>query len=498
MFHEVQNIVKIEIQVFGRVTQSDIIGAVFGQTEDVLGEHLELRHLQKTHQIGRIDVETEFDGEKTIGMITIPSHMDRSLTVIIAAALETITKIGPCRAAARVNEIENIKSIKIREIIDHAKKLLEKFMSISIASQELIDEVVNDVRISRETKYGKEGREVPCGPEVEQFDEIIFVETVPELHNLLKSGINNVVAFEDCSKIETLKELAEKHSVIIFINKGREYLVRKICEFADADSFTKPDVDKPIVQLESKEIFKAIRNIIACEQMVGKKVSFTTSSSEAAPMPIPMSASMQSQRLEVPQNDSSQSQYTEERREFRPRPQFQQKQFNDRPFNDRFRNEHRTTERFEPRQNSQRFEGPRFDRNQNNQNRDQRPEPQRYESRNDRDTRLESPRYESRDNRMDNRINEEDQQLFKEKLAEVKGANHAIVIDNHRHILGKLPNEVITETVKSLSNVHSIIVDGKITKDLIFAAERAGVKFLVGSSAEGYSNRLKIITNLAV
>src|SRR3989338_6694428 len=184
MYNEVQNIVNIEIKVYGRVTQSDIVGAVFAQTEDVLGKELELRNLQKTNQIGRIEVKTEFDGTNTVGLVTIPSYMDRTMTVVIAASLETINKIGPCRAEARVKDIENIKSIKIRQIIDHAKKVLEKFMSISVASQELIDEVVNDVRISRETKYGKEGREVPCGPEVEQFDEIIFVETVPELHNL--------------------------------------------------------------------------------------------------------------------------------------------------------------------------------------------------------------------------------------------------------------------------------------------------------------------------
>ncbi|MBW3017714.1 hypothetical protein KY325_00990, partial [Candidatus Woesearchaeota archaeon] len=263
---EVENIIKIEIQVLGRVNQSDIIGAVFGQTEDVLGDVLELRKLQKQNKIGRIEVETEYTPEGTKGIITIPSYMDRTNTVIIAAALETIKKIGPCKANARILKIENIKEIKIKQIIEHAKKVLEKFMSISVDSQELIDKVTAEVRMSQTEEFGEE--KLLTGPNIDRYDELIFVETEDDLKNLLKCGIKNAVAFGDMSKRDALKRLADKHEVIVFINKGREFLVKKLLEFADIDSYTKPEIGKRIQDLESKEIYKAIRGAISTEQIV--------------------------------------------------------------------------------------------------------------------------------------------------------------------------------------------------------------------------------------
>jgi hypothetical protein len=280
---EVQNTIKIEIQVLGRVNQSDIIGAVFGQTEDVLGDALELRKLQKQNLIGRIEVDTEYTSDGTRGIITIPSYMDRTNTVIIAAALETIKKIGPCKAKARILKIENIKEIKIKKIIDHAKKVLEKFMNISVDSQELIDKVSSEVRMSQHIEYGDE--KLITGPNIDKFDDLIFVETLGDLKNMLKYGIKNVVAFEDMSKKDTLKELADKHEIIVFVNKGKEFLVKKLLEFADVDSYTKPEMNKRIHELESKEIYKAIRSAISTEQIGAKSSSRPEPSHSSFPKP---------------------------------------------------------------------------------------------------------------------------------------------------------------------------------------------------------------------
>ena len=453
MFAEVQNIVNIEIKVYGRVTQSDIIGAVFGQTEDVLGKELELRNLQKTNQIGRIEVKTEFDGTNTVGLVTIPSYMDRTMTVIIAAALETINKIGPCRAEAKVKDIENIKSIKIRQIIDHAKKVLEKFMSISISSQELIDEVVNEVRMSRVEKYGKEGMEVLCGPNIKKSDQIIFVESLDDMKNLLKSGIDNVVAFEDCTKTETLRDLAEKHEVIIFINRGKDYLVKKICEFADADSFTRPDVDKRISELESKELFKAIRNTISCNQITARmSVMPQQTNPYISPAKRVENRPVQSERTSF--------QRSEPQRSFVRPIQITQ---NDRaPIH--------PIQRVESKPNFQRSENrPTY----NQQRTDNRTEFQQQHS-----------------------LSPSDEVLFKGKLNDILGKNMAIVIDKEKKVLGQIPIDAIVDTMKGLNNVYSIIVGGKISRELIFAAEKSNVKYLIGTSSEDRSNRVRIVTNL--
>ncbi|MBW3011522.1 hypothetical protein KY326_04860 [Candidatus Woesearchaeota archaeon] len=401
---EPQNIIKIEIKVMGRVNQSDIIGAVFGQTEDVLGETLELRKLQKENKIGRIEVETEYTPEGTTSMITIPSFMDQTHTVIIAAALETIKKIGPCKAEARVKKIENIKELKLKKIIEHAKKVLEKFMSVSVDSQELVDKVTYAVRMDQVAEYGEE--KVPCGPGIETYDDLIFVETVEDLKNLLKYGIKNTVAFEDLSKQATLKDLADKHEVIVLINRGKEYLIKKLMEFADIDKMVKPDPGKRVIDLTSKELFKTKRAAVSTEQIV--------------------TASAPTQR--APERKF-------ERREQRPpRQEFQ------RP----------------PRQEYKREE----------------PRPQRVS------------------------IDPRSERLFKEKLAEIKGKGLACIIDRNLNVLGMIPMDGLIDTIKSINNVHSIIVDGKISRDLVDIAEKIRCKYLVGSESERTSRMVQIITNL--
>jgi DNA primase len=48
----------------GTVEKPDVIGAVFGQSEGLLGPDMELRELQKTGRVGRIDVEMRTVMEK--------------------------------------------------------------------------------------------------------------------------------------------------------------------------------------------------------------------------------------------------------------------------------------------------------------------------------------------------------------------------------------------------------------------------------------------------
>ena len=395
---EIQNIIKVGITVYGRVSQSDIIGAVFGQTEDVLGESLELRRLQKDNKIGRIEVDVDTSGDVTKGIITIPSSLDKVTNVIIAAALETIQKIGPCKASAKVIKLEDIKELKIKEIIARAKKVLEKFMSISINSSELVEDVISSVNMSQMEHYGK----LPVGPQIKHFDEVIFVETVEELKNLLKYGIKNVAAFEDMSNVEDIKKLASEHEITVFVNRGREFLVKKLMEIADMDNMAKADPGKKIEHLTSKELFKCIRGAVACKQFA-----------------------------EAPQK----TYHSHERKTFhRPERRVETKPFHDR------RNDRRDTRRSIP------------------------------------------PR---------------ETEVFRSTIQELEGSNQAIVLDYQLHVLGKVPVEGLSQTVSSLSGkIHSVIVNGPITRDLVQSAERSRVKYLVGKSAETNSRFVRIVTNI--
>jgi len=109
----------------GHLEKPDVIGAIFGQTEGLLGSELEMRELQKEGRIGRIEVDLEVVDGKSVGEIRAPTALDKSETTIIAAALETIDRIGPTEASIQVTKIEDVRGSKRDFIIERAKKLLE-------------------------------------------------------------------------------------------------------------------------------------------------------------------------------------------------------------------------------------------------------------------------------------------------------------------------------------------------------------------------------------
>src|SRR3989338_4900019 len=96
-------IVNATINIEGVVDRPDVIGAIFGQTEGLLGSDLELRELQRSCRIGRIEVKLETKGGITRGNIIIPSSLDKAESSIVGAALEIIERIGPCESKIKVD-----------------------------------------------------------------------------------------------------------------------------------------------------------------------------------------------------------------------------------------------------------------------------------------------------------------------------------------------------------------------------------------------------------
>ena len=86
-------IIKANIVIEGIVEKPDIVGAIFGQTEGLLGDDLDLRELQKTGRIGRIQVEVNNEGGHSIGLVLIPSSLNKVETSILAAGLEAVDRV---------------------------------------------------------------------------------------------------------------------------------------------------------------------------------------------------------------------------------------------------------------------------------------------------------------------------------------------------------------------------------------------------------------------
>lgn len=260
-------IIHSTINVEGVVDRPDVIGAIFGQTEGLLGSELELRELQKSGKIGRIEVNLKAKNGKTDGEIIIPSSLDKAETSIVGAAMEIIERIGPCLALIKVVKIEDIRISKRDHLVARAKELLKEMITGTIPdSQELAEEVSSSVRVMEITSYGKE--KLPAGPSVEESDEIIIVEGRADVITLLKNGFKNGIAMNGSNVPLTLIELCKKKTVTVFVDgdRGGDLNIQELLQVAEIDFITKAPDGKEVEELTQKEIHKALRGVITVEQ----------------------------------------------------------------------------------------------------------------------------------------------------------------------------------------------------------------------------------------
>ena len=135
-------LIHAAITADGIVERSDVVGAIFGQTEGLLGDELDLRDLQQSSKVGRIDADIDSQNGQSFGEVTIASSLDRVQTAILAASLETITRVGPCDATVEVTNIEDVRRAKRRAVVERAKELLvESFDESVMTSSEILEEV---------------------------------------------------------------------------------------------------------------------------------------------------------------------------------------------------------------------------------------------------------------------------------------------------------------------------------------------------------------------
>ena len=256
------------ISVEGVVDRPDVIGAVFGQTEGLLGNELELRELQRSGRIGRIEVNLEIKSGKASGMILIPSSLDKAETAIVGASLETIQRIGPCNAKVRTQKIEDVRISKRTYVIERAKELLKTLVdSVLPDSQEIADEVAHSVRMMEIREYGSD--RLASGPAIDESEDIIVVEGRADVLNLLKYGIKNAIAMNGTNVPQTIIDLCKKKIVTVFVDgdKGGDLIIREISDVAEIDYVTRAPDGKEVEEITKKEIHKALRARVAVEQV---------------------------------------------------------------------------------------------------------------------------------------------------------------------------------------------------------------------------------------
>jgi len=271
MTNEGKYVIHATIRTDGTVARKDVVGAIFGQTEGLLGEELQLRKLQRTGRIGHVDVILHQHKGKVNGEIQLSSSIDQVSTAVIGAALETIDRIGPCKSVIKVKRIENIRSAKKDTVIDRAKQLLLDIVNSGAdESRNILDEVRTVLNLEKEADY----KGMTAGPNVGESEAIIIVEGRNDVRNLLKYDIKNAIATMGSGINPELAKLAKgKKTVTAFLDgdRGGKLLLMEISgELGNSLTHVAfAPTSREVEHLEMKVVTKAL----AQKETAGKVVA---------------------------------------------------------------------------------------------------------------------------------------------------------------------------------------------------------------------------------
>lgn len=252
----IKYMIHISFVAEGALEKPDVIGALFGQTEGLLGADLEMRELQKEGKIGRIEVELERQNKRTMGTIKIPTALDKSETTLVAAAIETIERIGPCDSTIEVEKIEDVRGSKRDYIIERAKKLMLNIGG-STDSREISNEIKDSARTASVQEYGPE--KLSCGDL--SGKEIIVVEGRADVMNLLRNGVNNVIGMNGTKLPDSIKELGKEKEITLFVDgdRGGKLIAQNVVDNAKVKYIATAPDGKEVEELTGKEILANLR-----------------------------------------------------------------------------------------------------------------------------------------------------------------------------------------------------------------------------------------------
>ncbi len=450
-------IIHSTITIDGVVDRPDVIGAIFGQTEGLLGNDLELRELQRSGRIGRIEVNTNTTGGRTTGEIIIPSSLDKTETAIVGAAMEIIQRIGPCNSKIHVDKIEDVRTSKRQFVIDRAKQLLRELTEDTLPdSQELADEVAQSVRMMEVSEYGPD--RLAAGPAIDESEEVVIVEGRADVLNLLKHGFKNAIAMNGTSCPQTIKDLSHKKSITVFVDgdRGGDLIIRELLGVADIDFVCKAPDGKEVEEITKKEIHKSLRGRITAEQA-------------RLDMGIDDQGGLKEDHPDQRQNSFNRGQRT---------PSQQPRRFDNN------------------RQNGNsgpvsRPAAPRYTEGSSTSN------PTTVDATPSSAVKTTTAPLVPRGPAPRKSLSPEEKKNLKSTMEDLVGTRGACIFDNSLNVLGKVPLSELNSTIKSLNGgIYGLALDGPIDIDLLKVAEKVGVNFVIGTSSKvKEASKVTIITD---
>ncbi len=253
-------VIEAKFKVKGVVEKSDIVGAIFGQTEGLLLD-LDLRDLQKSGRIGRIEVNNESKEGISEGTIKIPSSLTRKETALLAATVETVSRVGPCEAEIKLLDIRDVRETKRQQIIERAAELLKKWDRNSLEPSEIEEKIDADIKLGEITSWGPEN--LPAGPNVDSSPELIIVEGRADVLNLLRIGVKNTIAVQGTQVPKSVVKLIKsKKPVIAFLDgdRGGSIILNELLQVAKLDYVARAPEGLEVEELTRKQMIKSLQN----------------------------------------------------------------------------------------------------------------------------------------------------------------------------------------------------------------------------------------------
>ncbi|SIR46944.1 DNA primase [Haladaptatus litoreus] len=298
-------LIHADITADGVVERSDVVGAIFGQTEGLLGDDLDLRDLQQSSKVGRIDVRVESEHGQSFGTVTIASSLDKVETAILAASLETIERVGPCRSSVSIANIEDVRTAKRREVVDRAKELLSSsFDDDVMTSREILAEVRQSVRVEDITEY--EG--FPAGPNVTNSDAIIVVEGRADVLTLLRYGVKNAIAVEGTNVPDVVADLTQERTTTAFLDadRGGDLILKELEQVGDIDYVAVAPPGKSVEDLSRDEVMSSLRKKKSLDRFEQGDTEFAAATDGSA-RPAPESDESDTERPTEPAIESAEN-----------------------------------------------------------------------------------------------------------------------------------------------------------------------------------------------
>ena len=268
----VKYLVKLRFEVDGVVERADVIGAIFGQTEGLFGPEMNLNELQKSWKVGRIEINLESKNDKTRGEVIIPMSTDIGTAALIAAAVESVDKVGPCSARFNVGAIEDVRAVKRKQIVDRAKLIVRDWSSkTSSEGENLLKDVTESTKRAKVINYGLEN--LPAGPGVYSSDLVYLVEGRADVVLFLRAGIENVVALEGTSVPDSIIELGKKKRLIAVLDgdRGGDLIEKELAQVVRVEKVYRAPAGKEVEDLTPIDVINMLKGERAEVPMASRK-----------------------------------------------------------------------------------------------------------------------------------------------------------------------------------------------------------------------------------